>query len=44
MSTIRATLAKWAMPLIGLFLLLLGLTMVTSLSIPPLLLGLLAAS
>lgn len=42
MTTIRTTLAKWALPLVGVFLLLTGLSLVFGLSVPALLLGLVA--
>lgn len=42
MSTLRSTLAKFAMPLIGVYLVLVGLTLVFGLAVPGLLLGLVA--
>lgn len=42
MSTIRSTLARWALPLIGVFLLLTGLSLVSSFVVPALLLGVIA--
>lgn len=42
MTTIRATLAKFALPLVGVYLLLVGLMSFTSLAVSPLLLGILA--
>ncbi len=42
MSTIRTTLAKWALPLIGVYLLLIGVGLVFGLAVPALLLGIVA--
>jgi hypothetical protein len=39
MTTLRTTLGKFALPLVGIFLVLLGITMLTSLSISPIILG-----
>jgi hypothetical protein len=42
MSTFRSTLARFAMPLIGVYLLLIGLGLVFGLAVPALLLGIVA--
>jgi hypothetical protein len=41
-TTIRSTLARFALPLIGVYLLLVGLGLVFSLAVPALLLGIIA--
>ncbi len=42
MSTLRAALGKWALPLVGIYLLLVGITALTSLSVSPIVFGILA--
>ncbi len=42
MSTFRAAVAKWALPLVGLYLLIVGIMLLFGLSVPPVLLGVVA--
>ena len=42
MTTFRAAVAKWALPLVGLYLLLIGLVDVFHVAVPDLLIGIVA--
>lgn len=42
MTTFRTAVARWALPLVGFYLVLVGLALVFGLTVPPLLLGIVA--
>jgi len=42
MTTIRASLAKWALPLLGIYLILIGIATLFGVAVPAIILGILA--